>query len=148
MGRISSPTPSVVANAVASPLSAINHASTIPRTGLLIYASRPNSDGYLIGEDTEVGEDTYIWGYYSGTSEAVRTATGWTVGNGNALYDDAGLPRVALASEILADAMTNQVGGRVFFRSGSVEQQTGKLAIYSSLSEADEAKLLKWVGVI
>ena len=121
--------------------------SAIPRTGLLLYAAAPNSDEYLIGEDTEIGEDTYIWGYYAGTSEAVRTATGWTVGNGNALYDDAGDPRVALASEILSDAMTNQVGGLVFFRSGSVEQQTGKLAIYSSLSATDEAKLLKWAGV-
>ena len=121
--------------------------TSIPRTGLLFYASRPNSDEYLIGEDTEIGEDTYIWGYYPGTGEAVRTATGWTVGNGNALYDDDGSPRVALASEILADGMTNQAGGLVFFRSGSVEQQTGKLAIYSSLSATDEAKLLKWAGV-
>jgi hypothetical protein len=121
--------------------------SSIPRTGLLFYASRPNSDEYLIGEDTEVGEDTYIWGYYAGTSEAVRAATGWTTGNGNALYDDAGSPRVALSSGILADAMTNQIGGLVFFQAGSVEQQTGKLAIYSSLSEPDEAKLLKWAGV-
>ena len=120
----------------------------IPRQGLLLYAAAPNSDEYLIGEDTEIGEDTYIWGYYPGTSEAVRTATGWTVGNGNALYDDAGDPRVALASEILADAMTNQAGGLVFFRSGSVEQQTGKLAIYSSLSATDETKLLKWAGVV
>ena len=120
----------------------------IPRTGLLFYAAVPNSDEYLVGEDTEVGEDTYIWGYYAGTSEVTRTATGWTVGNGNALYDDAGDPRVAFASEILADAMTNQVGGLVFFRSGSVEQQTGKLAIYSSLSATDEAKLLKWAGVV
>ncbi len=121
--------------------------TSIPRTGLLFYASRPNSDEYLIGEDTEIGEDTYIWGYYPGTGEAVRTATGWTVGNGNALYDDDGSPRVALASGILADGMTNQAGGLVFFRSGSVEQQTGKLAIYSSLSATDEAKLLKWAGV-
>ena len=141
---IRSPTTSVVRGVLA-----IRRAvSAIPRTGLLLYASRPNSDEYLIGEDTEIGEDTYIWGYYPGTSEAIRTATGWTVGNGNALYDDAGDPRVALASEILADAMTNQAGGLVFFRSGSVEQQTGKLAIYSSLSATDEAKLLKWAGVV
>ena len=141
---IRSPTTSVVRGVLA-----IRRAvSAIPRTDLLLYASRPNSDESLIGEETDVGEDTYIWGYYAGTSEAVRAATGWTNGNGNALYDDAGDPRVALASEILADAMTNQVGGMVFFRSVSVEQQTGKLAIYSSLSEADEAKLLKWVGVI
>ena len=114
----------------------------------MFYAGGPNSDEYLIGEDTEVGEDTYIWGYYVGTSEAVRTATGWTSGNGNALYSDDGSPRAALASEILADGMTNQVSGLVFFRSGSVEQQTGKLAIYSSLSATDEAKLLKWAGVV
>lgn len=124
------------------------HGAGIPRQGLLLYAAVPNSDEYLTGEDTEIGESTYIWGYYAGTSEAVRAATGWTVGNGNALYDDAGDPLVALASEILADAMTNQAGGLVFFRSGSVERQTGKLAIYSSLSATDEAKLLKWAGVV
>lgn len=125
-----------------------NRGGGIPKVGLLFYASAPNSDEYLIGEGTDVGESTYIWGYYPGTGEAVRAATGWTIGNGNALYDNAGDPRVALASEILADAMTNQTGGLVFFRSGSVEQQTGKLAIYSSLSATDEAKLLKWAGVV
>lgn len=122
--------------------------SAIPREGLLLYLSSPNSDEYLIGEDTEVGEDTYIWGFYSGTSTSIRTATGWSNGNGNALYNDDGSPRVALASEILADAMTNQIGGLVFFRSISTTNQTGKLAIYSSLSAEDEAKILKWAGVI
>ena len=141
---IRSPTTSVVRGVLA-----IRRAvSAIPRTDLLLYASRPNSDEYLIGEDTEIGEDTYIWGYYAGASEAVRTATGWTSGNGNALYNADGSPRVSLASEILADGMTNQIGGLVFFRLVSVERQTGKLAIYSSLSESDEAKLLKWAGVV
>lgn len=145
----------IASTVIRSPTSCVNRGvlavrragSSIPRTGLLLYAASPNSDEYLIGEDTEIGEDTYIWGYYPGTGEAVRTATGWTVGNGNALYDDDGSPQVALASEILADGMANQAGGLVFFRSGSVEQQTGKLAIYSSLSATDEAKLLKWAGV-
>ena len=35
----------------------------LPRNGLLLYLARPNSDEYLVGEDTEAGEDTYIWGY-------------------------------------------------------------------------------------
>lgn len=125
-----------------------NHGGGIPKTGLLLYLPAPNSDEYLIGEDTNIGEDTYIWGYYAGTSDAVRAATGWVSGSGNALYDGTGNPIVALASDILADAMTNKVGGLVFFRSQSVAQQTGNLAIYSSLSGADEVKLLKWAGVI
>ena len=29
----------------------------LPRNGLLLYLARPNSDEYLVGEDTEIGED-------------------------------------------------------------------------------------------
>ena len=40
-----------------------NSRPRLPRNGLLLYLARPNSDEYLVGEDIEIGEDTYIWGY-------------------------------------------------------------------------------------
>jgi hypothetical protein len=107
---------------------------TIPRTDLLFYLARPNSDEYLIGEETEVGEDTYIWGFYTGTDETIRAATGWTVGNANVFYDADGDPVVALASEILASPGINTA--HILFKSISVERQEGKLAIYNPTTDA------------
>lgn len=120
---------------------------SIPRDGLLLYLSRPNSDEYLVGESTEIGEATAIWGFYAGTDSTIRTATGWTVGNGNTLFDAAGTPIIALASEIFADTTrVNVAGGQVFFKLISAENQTGKLAIYAApLSAKDELKMLNWV---
>ena len=107
----------------------------LPTVGLLLYLGRPNSDEYLIGEDTEIGEDTYIWGFYAGADETIRAATGWVDGTGNPLYEDNGTPRVALASEILAWTGVNE--SNVLFKSVSAEQQTGKLAIYALGTDAE-----------
>lgn len=113
--------------AVVSPMG--RRRKALPRTGLLLYLGRPNSDEYLIGEATEIGEDTYIWGFHTGSDETIRAATGWTMGNANPFYDAAGDPVVVWASEILAWADINTAN--VLFKSVSAEQQTGKLAIYA-----------------
>ena len=107
----------------------------LPQTGLLLYLARPNSDEYLVGEDVEIGEDTYIWGFHTGTDADIRAATGWESGTANTFYDAAGDPIVALASEILADATINTAN--VLFKSTSVAQETGKLAIYDPATDAD-----------
>ena len=120
--------------------------NTLPRTNLLLYLGRPNSDEYLIGEDTEIGEDTYIWGFYAGADETIRAATGWVDGTGNPLYENDGTPRVALASEILSWTGVNE--SNVLFKSVSVEQQTGKLAIYALGTDAEIlAKAKKVLGI-
>lgn len=93
----------------------------IPRVGLLIYLARPITDEYLVGEATEVGEDTYIWGY------VLPAGLFATLGEG-LFYTAEGTPIVVLASEILADPDTNN--SHVLFKSTSVAQQTGRLAIY------------------
>lgn len=100
----------------------VGSAPQIPRTNLLIYLARPNSDEYLVGEDTEIGEDTYIWGYV--LPEALFTELGEGL-----FFTSEGTPIVVLASEILADPNTNR--DHVIFKSSSVVQQTGRLAIYA-----------------
>lgn len=96
----------------------------IPRTGLLFYASGPNSDEYLIGEDTEIGEDTYIWGFYTGTAPAIVSAIEAALGAGNVLEG------VALATEIASAAGVNE--NNVLFKLTNATMQTGKLAVYST----------------
>lgn len=106
--------------------------SSIPKTNLLSYFAGPNSDEYLIGEGTEVGEDTHIWGYFLGSNATVRLATGWTIGNANPFYDAAGDPIVVLATEIMTWPVINT--GNVLFKLTSAERQEGKLAIYELLT--------------
>ena len=99
----------------------------LPRAGLLIYLARPNSDAYITGEDAEIPEDQYDWGYvlpadlFADLGECLFFTTG-------------GDPIVVLASEILADAGTN--ASHVLFKSISGDQQTGKLAIYAPAVDA------------
>lgn len=100
----------------------VSGARQLPRSDLLIYLARPNSDEYLVGEDTEIGEDTYIWGYV--LPEALFADLGEGL-----FFTSEGVPIVVLASEILADPNTNR--DHVIFKSSSVVQQTGRLAIYS-----------------
>ena len=100
---------------------------SLPRTDLLIYLARPNSDAYITGETDEIPEAQYDWGY-------VLPATLFT-GLGEGLFFTAGgVPIVVLASEILADAGTN--ASHVLFKSISDDQQTGKLAIYDPAVDA------------
>lgn len=146
---ITRPAASTVSRRVSYQVSGVDkHWSSfsIPHGGLLLYLARPNSDEYLVGENTEIGENTFIWGFYAGTDTTIRAATGWVNGNGNALFADDGTPIVALATEIVADStMTNVAGGQVFFKVTSGESQTGKLAIYAApLSAEDELKMLNW----
>jgi len=108
---------------------------SLPIQGLLAYLARPNSDEYLIGESTDVGEATYIWGYYLGDDETIRAATGWTVGNANVFYDAGGAPVVCLATEIMAWAGINT--GTVLFKMINETQQTGKLAVYAAGTDAE-----------
>lgn len=109
--------------------------NTLPRTNLLLYLARPNSDEYLIGESTVIGEDTYIWGYHTGADETIRAATGWLPGmTTNPFYDSAGDPVVVLASEILAWPNIN--AENTLFKSVNPDQQTGKLAIYALGTDA------------
>ena len=112
---------------------------SLPRTDLLIYLARPNSDEYLIGEETEIGEDTYIWGY------VLPAALFADLGEG-LFFTAGGVPKVVLASEILADPTTN--ASSVLFRSISVPQQTGKLAIYApAIDPAILTKAKKVLGI-
>ena len=104
-----------------------NSGKRLPRNGLLLYLARPNSDEYLIGEDTEVGEGTYIWGYVLPDDSDIRAATGWVNGTANVFYDADGTPVVALATEIA----TASVPANVVFCLTEATAQTGRLAIYA-----------------
>lgn len=105
-----------------------NSSKRLPRNGLLIYLARPNSDEYLVGEDTEIGEDTYIWGYVLPDDADVRDATGWVNGTANVFYTATGVPIVALATEIAAAILP----ANVVFSLVDATTQTGKLAIYTA----------------
>ena len=117
----------------------------LPRQGLLIYLARPNSDEYLIGEDTEVGEDTYIWGYVLPDDADIRAATGWVSGTANVFYTATGVPIVALATEIAASVLPNNA----LFALTDETQQTGRLAIYGTgVDSAILTKAMKVLGII
>ena len=117
----------------------------LPRNGLLLYLARPNSDEYLIGEDTEVGEDTYIWGYALPDDADIRAATGWVSGTANVFYTATGIPVVALATEINAATLPNNA----LFALTDETQQTGRLAIYGTgVDSAILTKAMKVLGII
>ena len=112
----------------------------LPRQDLLIYLARPNSDEYLIGEDTETGEDTYIWGYVLPDDADIRAATGWVSGTANVFYTATGVPIVALATEIAASEGINV--WNILFLLTDAKNQIGRLAIYdpdAALSAVDKA---------
>ena len=104
-----------------------NSRKRLPRTDLLIYLARPNSDAYITAEDAEIPEDQYDWGYILPESLFADLGEGL-------FFTAGGVPIVVLASEILADAGTND--SHVLFKSISGDQQTGKLAIYDPAVEA------------
>ena len=104
----------------------------LPRNGLLLYLARPNSDAYITGEDAEIPEAQYDWGY------VLPAALFADLGEG-LFFTAGGMPIVVLASEILADPATN--ASHVLFKSISGNQQTGKLAIYDPA--VDAAVLIK-----
>ena len=113
----------------------------LPRQDLLIYLARPNSDEYLIGEDTETGEDTYIWGYVLPDDADIRAATGWVSGTANVFYTATGVPIVALATEIAASEGINV--WNILFLLTDANNQIGRLAIYdpdAALSAVDKAR--------
>ena len=99
----------------------------LPRTDLLIYLARPNSDAYITEEDSEIPEDQYDWGY-------VLPATLFSDLGEGLFFTAGGVPIVVLASEIMADVGTN--ASHVLFKSISGNQQTGKLAIYDPAVDA------------
>ena len=105
-----------------------NSSKRLPRNGLLIYLARTNSDEYLVGEDTEIGEDTYIWGYVLPDDSDIRSATGWVSGTANVFYTATGVPVVALATEISSAILP----ANVVFSLVDATTQTGKLAIYTA----------------
>lgn len=122
-----------------------NSSKRLPRNGLLLYLARPNSDEYLIGEDTEVGEDTYIWGYVLPDDADIRAATGWVSGTANVFYTATGVPIVALATEIAAAVLPNNA----LFALTDETQQTGRLAIYGTgVDSAILTKAMKVLGII
>ena len=122
-----------------------NSSKRLPRNGLLIYLARPNSDEYLIGEDTEIGEDTYIWGYVMPDDADIRSATGWVSGTANVFYTATGVPIVALATEINAATLPNNA----LFALTDETQQTGRLAIYGlDVDSAILTKAMKVLGII
>lgn len=117
----------------------------LPRNGLLLYLARPNSDEYLVGEDTEIGEDTYIWGYVLPDDADIRAATGWVSGTANVFYTATGVPIVALATEIAASVLPNNA----LFALTDETQQTGRLAIYGTgVDSAILTKAMKVLGII
>lgn len=102
----------------------------------LLYLPWPNSDSYLIGEDTEVGEGTYIWAFDLGSDSTIRAATGWTLNHGwetdgHPFYYDDGTSRPALATEI--NSWVNVNTGGVVFKLISATEQLAKLVIYDPL---------------
>ena len=109
-----------------------NSRPRLPRTDLLIYLARPNSDACITAEDAEIPEDQYDWGY------VLPAALFTDLGEG-LFFTRGGVPIVVLASEILADPATN--ASHVLFKSISGDQQTGKLAIYDPA--VDAAVLIK-----
>lgn len=122
-----------------------NSSKRLPRNGLLIYLARPNSDEYLIGEDTEIGEDTYIWGYVLPDDSDIRSATGWVNGTANVFYTATGVPIVALATEIAAAVLPNNA----LFALTDETQQTGRLAIYGTgVDSTILTKAMKVLGII
>ena len=117
----------------------------LPRQGLLIYLARPNSDEYLVGEDTEIGEDTYIWGYVLPDDSDIRAATGWVNGTASVFYGADGTPIVALATEINAATLPNNA----LFALTDETQQTGRLAIYGTgVDSTILTKAMKVLGII
>lgn len=122
-----------------------NSSKRLPRNGLLLYLARPNSDEYLVGEDTEIGEDTYIWGYALPDDADIREATGWVSGTANVFYGADGTPIVALATEINAATLPNNA----LFALTDETQQTGRLAIYGlDVDSAILTKAMKVLGII
>lgn len=109
-----------------------NSGKRLPRNGLLLYLARPNSDEYLVGEDTEIGEDTYIWGYVLPDDADIRAATGWVSGTANVFYGADGTPIVALATEIAAAVLP----ANVVFSLVDATTQTGRLAVYTTTTTA------------
>ena len=107
---------------VISELTNFRSGNKLPATGLLIYLALPNSNEYL------VGEDTYIWGYVLPDDADIRTATGWVNGAANVFYTATGVPIVALATEIAAAILP----ANVVFSLIDATTQTGKLAIYTA----------------
>lgn len=146
---IVSPIASKIVRSVPSPISQQQYTKQVPGP-YLIYLARPNSDYYLIGEDTDIGEDTYIWAYDVGSDSTIRAATGWTTGNGwetagNPLYYDDGTPRSAWATELAAWSSINT--GGVLFKIKSATQQTGKLVIYNPAETVLIAKAKTILGI-
>lgn len=122
-----------------------NSSKRLPRNGLLIYLARPNSDEYFVGEDTEIGEDTYIWGYVLPNDSDIRAATGWVNGTANVFYGSTGTPIVALATEINAATLPNNA----LFALTDETQQTGRLAIYGTgVDSTILTKAMKVLGII
>jgi hypothetical protein len=113
-----------------------NSGKRLPRNGLLLYLARPNSDEYL------VGEDTYIWGYVLPDDADIRAATGWVNGTANVFYTSTGAPTVALATEIASAILP----ANVVFSLVDATTQTGKLAIYTATTT--EATLAKARSVL
>lgn len=97
--------------------------NAIPRSGLLLYLARPNSDGYLTDEASDIPEDEADWGFYTGEDTTIIAAIENALGAGNVLEG------VALATEIAAAFGIN--AGNVLFKLGDAAGQTGKLAIYA-----------------
>ena len=112
----------------------------LPRTDLLIYLARPNSDAYITGETDEIPEAQYDWGY-------VLPATLFSDLGEGLFFTAGGVPIVVLASEIMADVGTN--ASHVLFKSISGDQQTGKLAIYDpAVDPAILIKAKKVLGIL
>lgn len=93
----------------------------LPKSNLLIYLARPNSDAYITAEDAEISESQADWGY------VLPSALFADLGEG-LFFDALGEPIVVLASEILAHVSTNK--NYILFKLASESEQTGKLAIY------------------
>ena len=130
---------------VISELTNFRSGNKLPTTGLLIYVARPNSDEYLVGEDTEIGEDTYIWGYVLPDDSDIRAATGWVNGTANVFYTATGIPIVALATEIAEAVLPNNA----LFALTDETKQTGRLAIYGTgVDSAILTKAMKVLGII
>ena len=99
----------------------------IPRTDLLLYLPRENDYRSLDWED-EVDWDESLTGYFGGDVAAIRTATGWTEGNANPLYDADGAPLVATRAEI---------EGWVGINTANILFNYPTLAIYAADVDAD-----------
>jgi hypothetical protein len=106
--------------------------NSLPRAGLILYLGRPNlnAEELIIGEETEIGEETvFYWAFILPDSDECRAATEWVSGAANLFYAADGTPTPVWASDIAEIPGINT--GTILFKVVNLLTEEGKLAVYS-----------------